>query len=226
VNHPANPTRSRTALLTFRDAAWPDVTFYCHLDSRPVRTCTFDESDDFGVDNGALLRDEPEGRAVYTHLRRGRHCFHVHVSDDEGKPSRLRTFCWRILGQRRPPRPKNFSTGGNLAAPLCPGVSEPLDMTFANPNAGPITIAAGGITKSNIAVTTNKAGCAASNFAVTQGLKVKVTIPAHLTTPVSLSALHVPNSDWPVITMLNTPTNQDACEDAKLTLTYSGIEAH
>jgi hypothetical protein len=42
---------------------------------------------------------------------------------------------------------------------------------------------------------------------------------------VSLSALRVPQDDWPVIEMIETNTNQDACQGARLTLTYSGIEA-
>jgi len=42
---------------------------------------------------------------------------------------------------------------------------------------------------------------------------------------VSLSALGVPQAKWPRIAMLETNTNQDACQGAHLTLTYSGIEA-
>ncbi len=49
--------------------------------------------------------------------------------------------------------------------------------------------------------------------------------PAHQSTPVSLSALGVPQAKWPRIAMLETNTNQDACQGAHLTLTYSGIEA-
>ncbi len=68
-------------------------------------------------------------------------------------------------------------------------------------------------------------GCASSNFAVKQGLTSAVTIPANTTTPVSLDQLDVPQTAWPVVAMLETDTNQDACQGAHLTLTYSGIEA-
>ena len=118
-----------------------------------------------------------------------------------------------------------FAVGGDLTSPLYPGTSQPLDLTFTNPSSSPITIASGGISASNITITSNALGCASSNFAVTKGLTAAVTIPAGRTTPVSLSALGVPQADWPVITMIETNTNQDACQGAKLTLTYSGIEA-
>ena len=52
----------------------------------------------------------------------------------------------------------------------------------------------------------------------------RATETAHATAE-SLHDLGVPQADWPVITMLNTNTNQDACQGATLTLTYSGIEA-
>jgi hypothetical protein len=60
---------------------------------------------------------------------------------------------------------------------------------------------------------------------VLRGLTASVTIPADQTTPVSLSTLGVPQADWPVIEMIDTDSNQDACEGARLTLTYSGIGA-
>jgi hypothetical protein len=223
VQHPASPTRSQTATFAFRDAAWPYVTFHCHVDSRPAHNCTFDEKDNVGPDYQVLHRRQPDSRAVYTSLQPGRHCFEVQVSDDDGRPSPVARFCWRILGL---PGAKKFTVGGNLSTPLYPSVSESLNMTFTNPNARPITIAAGGVGKANIDIAANKVGCAASNFAVTQALTVNVTIPAHQATPISLSALHIPSNDWPVITMLNTTMNQDACQGATLTLMYSGIEAH
>jgi hypothetical protein len=117
-----------------------------------------------------------------------------------------------------------FGVGGNLSTPLYPGTSEPLDMTFTNPSSSPITIGSADLTGSNISISTSQAGCGSSNFHAT-GLGTKVTIPAHQFTPTSLSALNVPQADWPVITMIDTNTNQDACEGATLTLTYSGIEA-
>jgi adhesin/invasin len=111
----------------------------------------------------------------------------------------------------------NFTISGSAPA-LYPGTSQQLNLTFTNPNPSPITIAAGAVT---IAVSTTQPGCSASvNFAVTQGLTASVTVPASSTE--SLSALDVAQDNWPVVSMVETHANQDACEGAPLTFTYSG----
>jgi hypothetical protein len=58
------------------------------------------------------------------------------------------------------------------------------------------------------------------NFAVTRDLLGSIKVPAHSTA--SLSDLGIPTSHWPVIAMVETHTNQDACEGAPLVLHYSG----
>ncbi len=109
------------------------------------------------------------------------------------------------------------SVSGNLTSLLYPGVSHVLDLVFTNPNPVPVTVAANGV---HIAISTNRAGCpAATNFSVNRGLTTSVTIPANSTR--SLGQLGVPGADWPVIGMVDIHTNQDACEGATLTLTYS-----
>jgi hypothetical protein len=109
------------------------------------------------------------------------------------------------------------TVSGNLAAFLYPGTSQLLDLVFTNPESSPITVAANGV---NILISTNRAGCPAStNFSVERGLTTSVTIPANSTR--SLAQLGVPTEDWPVIGMVDTHTNQDACEGATLALDYS-----
>ena len=221
---PISPFTQRTVEFTFTDRGSPrDTFFHCRLDSGPVAVCTGDtDHDGDGRFNppGPFGGGEAEGEKQYTNLAPGRHCFSVYATDREGTRSPTTTDCWTIPGAAR-----NFRVGGDLTSPLFPGTSERLDLTFTNPNSAPITIASGGVTAANIAVTTHKPGCAGSNFAVTHGLTASATVPAHQTTPISLSALGIPQADWPVITMIETHTNQDACEGAVLTLTYSGIEA-
>jgi len=112
----------------------------------------------------------------------------------------------------------NFTISGDIVPLLYPGTSQPLNLVFTNPNPSPITIASGAVT---ITITTTTAGCVAStNFAVIQGLTASVTVPANSTR--SLSSLSTPQANWPVISMVETHTNQDACEGAPLTLHYSG----
>ena len=64
-------------------------------------------------------------------------------------------------------------------------------------------------------------GCpAATNLLVTRSLGATLAVPAHSTK--SLSDMGVPQVQWPVLTMPDLPTNQDACKGAVFTLLYSG----
>jgi hypothetical protein len=197
--------------FTFTDASWPDVTFTCWLDSGPRRSCT--------AATGHRAGPTAEGEWRPGPLPPGRHCVFVLVTGHAGSRSAVSRFCWTI------PTPRNFRVGGDLMATLYPGTSQPLNLTFTNPNPVPIIISRGGISAPNITISAGAPGCASSNFAVAQGLTAAVTIPPGQTRPTSLSALGVPEAKWPVIEMLDTSTNQDACQDAKLTLTFTGIEA-
>jgi hypothetical protein len=206
TSKPPNPTSATSADFKFVDGQWPNVTFWCWVDSGAVQDCTGGSG--------------TEGEFQVSGLTAGQHCFSVYAIDLAGNNSVPTTYCWTVLGAS-----PTFSVGGSLTSPLYPGTSEALDLTFTNPSSSAITIAAGAIGSSNIAITTNHAGCPGSNFAVTQGLTTSETIPAEQVAPISLSGLHVPQTDWPVIAMIDTHTNQNACEGATLTLTYSGIEA-
>jgi hypothetical protein len=212
TRQPANPSADASPEFEFTDRDWPHVRFWCSLDSGAVQPCTGDTDHD-GDRN-------VEGERQYENLPPGQHCFAVYVTSEAGNRSAATTYRWTIEGASA-----TFTVGGNLPDPLYPGTSEPLDLTFTNPSSSPITIAPGGVGSSNIAITTSQAGCAAANFEVSQGLTTSVTVPASQMTPVSLAGLSIPQADWPVITMIDTGSNQDACVGAPLTLTYSGIEA-
>lgn len=209
---PSDPSTDTSPQFTFTDTSWPDVTFTCYLDSASPAGCTGDTDHD---GNHSV-----EGEWQFEHLAAGRHCFYVYATDEAANVGPTTRSCWTIATAT-----KNFTVGGNLTTPLYPGIGEPLNLTFTNPNSSPITIASGAISSANITITTSKAGCAASNFAVVRGLTASVAIPADQLTAESLSALGVAQSNWPVIKMIDTNTNQDACQGAALTLTYSGIVA-
>ena len=197
----------------FVDAGGPGLTFTCSLDSGASFDCTGDTDHD---------GDQAAGSDWHFHdLAAGPHCFAVYASDRAGHAGPATRFCWTISVPAR-----NFTVGGDLATLLYPGTSQSLNLTFTNPGSAPITIPNGNISARNITITSQAPGCASSNFAVAQGLTTSVTIPARQSTPVSLSALGVPQAQWPRIAMIETHTNQDACQGAKLTLTYSGIEAN
>ncbi|HEY2279721.1 MAG TPA: hypothetical protein VGI00_15285 [Streptosporangiaceae bacterium] len=211
VSAPPRKTQLTGAAFLFLSRTRGKVAFSCRLDATAAAPCQGNVTYSGGY--GA-------GRQQYTHLASGQHCFYVRATGQNAKAGPAASYCWTITGGGH-----GFTVGGNLTSPLYPGVSEPLDLTFTNAAASPLTIARGAISAANITITSKTSGCAASNFTVTQGLTRSITIRAHQRTAVSLSALGVPQTDWPVIKMIDTGTNQDACQSATLRLTYSGIEA-
>lgn len=119
---------------------------------------------------------------------------------------------------------RNFGVTGSLQGPLAPGVSLPLDLQISNPE------------KKNIAVTNVSASisqvvrtpaaiaaglpCSSADYSVTQ---FTGTYPFDVQPgSTSLSALGIPQSSWPRISMLDTLQLQDGCKGATLELTYSG----
>jgi large repetitive protein len=203
---PSNPSTDTYPQFRFVDRDWPNVSFYCRLDDGPIVKCTGDteHNGDWRV----------EGEQQYFNLSRNFHCFSVYAVSRWGDKSPTTSYCWTITGTSLMP----FTIGGNITPLLYPGSTQPLDLVFHNPNAEPITIAAGGV---SIAISTTKAGCStATNYAVTKGLTAVVTVPPDSTR--SLSQLAINESNWPLISMIETHTNQDVCSGAPLTLTYRG----
>jgi hypothetical protein len=115
-----------------------------------------------------------------------------------------------------PPQP--FSISGDLDRQLSPGRTGYLNLLLTNPNRQALKV-------TSLAVTLkqpNGSACSsATNFTVVQfGGALPLTIPAH--TSRTLSQLGLPQSQWPRVTMQDLATNQDACKNTNLTLTYSG----
>ena len=206
TSYPSDPSADASPKFTFTDSSWPNVSFTCWLDSGKHKNCT----------GNATV----EGKRQFENVAAGMHCFSVYAASKAGRAGPTTRYCWIIESAAH-----GFAVGGSLTSPLYPGTSQPLNLTFTNPGPSAITIPSGGVSASNITITTSAAGCASSNFEVAQGLTAAVTIRAHTASPTSLSTLGVPQADWPVIEMIETNSNQDACQGAKLTLTYSGIEA-
>ena len=109
-----------------------------------------------------------------------------------------------------------FTIGGNAIATLYPGVTSPINLVLTNPNNVPITV-----TSVTATITSAGAGCdPAANFSIGQQLLVSVNVPANST--MSLSQLSVAQSSWPTIVMVETHTNQNACEGTTVNLSYTG----
>jgi hypothetical protein len=112
---------------------------------------------------------------------------------------------------------KQFAISGSLDRSLAPGVTGFLDLALTNPNNQPMDI-----TNLTVSITgTSKAGCATSNFSVTQfSGTYPVTLPANSTK--TLSQLGVAQPFRPQVTMIDLPVNQDVCKNTGLTLGYTG----
>ena len=159
------------------------------------------------------------GGIRYSDLGLGRHCFYV-LAVRGGYRSAPRGFCW----QCRPIRVSGgFTIGGNAPDLFYPGTSEPLDLALTNPFNFDIKVLSVSITVEPVPAKNgvpDPACPATSNLLVTRPLGATLTVPARSTK--SLSDLGVPQAEWPVLTMPDLPTNQDACEGATFTLLYSG----
>ncbi len=116
---------------------------------------------------------------------------------------------------------QSFGINGNAVGTFYPGAASlPINLVITNPFSTTLTV-----TSATVTVTgTNASGCDASNFTVVQNLQGTVNIPANTTE--SLQAAGDPQSNWPSVQMIDTNTNQDACEGATVNFTYSGSGTH
>lgn len=120
---------------------------------------------------------------------------------------------------------KPFTISGNLAEPLAPGISRPLNLTLTNPNNKPLAITnltatVQSVTRTAYAIAHNQP-CTAADYPITQySGPYPLSVPANSST--TLAGLGVSTSARPKVSMLNTALNQDGCKGATLTLTYSG----
>lgn len=106
-------------------------------------------------------------------------------------------------------------TADRVLAPGAPGGA--VDLALTNPFNTAMSV-------TNLMMTvlgTNKVGCDPSNYQVTPYAgPASLAVPAHSTR--TLSGLGVPRAQWPQVTMLNLPVNQDACKNATVNLRYAG----
>jgi hypothetical protein len=117
----------------------------------------------------------------------------------------------------------SFRIAGDLAGVLAPGVTEPLDLELTNPGPSEISITALAVSIERVdaprADPTHP--CSLEDFSVAQfsgayGFKLG---PGQTR---ALSELGFPESQWPQVTMLDRPVNQDGCKGASLSFTYGG----
>ncbi len=196
---PESPTYDTSARFVFIDRGQHDG-FQCTLDNAPFVPCG-------------------PGDVSYYDLGLGRHCFEVQAVHG-GLRSAPTSFCWRC----RPVLVRGeFSIGGNAADLFYPGTSQALDLIITNPLKFAIKVLSVSVTVEPVPAKDGRPdpGCPGNvNMLVTEPLRATFPVPAGSTK--SLFDLGVPRGDWPVLTMPDLPTNQDACEGATFELTYLG----
>jgi hypothetical protein len=108
-----------------------------------------------------------------------------------------------------------FTLTGTLDRQLAPGVTGYLDVALHNTNNQTLQVTALSVTVTAI----DAPGCGPANFTTAPFSGGPVNIPANTTR--TLSQLNVPRSQWPSVTMIDLPSNQDACKGTSLSLTYA-----
>lgn len=190
---PSDPSSSAAASFAFTDG-WGEATFECSLDSQAWTPC--------------------QAAITYTGLRPGAHAFAVRAIDPAGDVSQAMPFSWTITA---PSSGLPFTIRGDAVGYLYPGASaQQVPLTIRNPDSVAIDVT--GLT-AVIDESSLPAGCSSSGYELEQasipsaGIAVpaggSVTLPAQGATTAS-------------IRMLDLPIDQDACQNAQLTLNYSG----
>jgi hypothetical protein len=132
-----------------------------------------------------------------------------------GKAAATRAAPFTLTVQQ--PQGVPFTITGSVSSLLYPGTSaESIPVTLSNP--GSVTIYVTGL---NVSVqSTGATGCSASWFQITQSnISGTQTVAVPATSSVTLPSQ---GATAPSIQMTTSPNNQDACQNATLSLAYTG----
>lgn len=218
TGHPDNPTFDSHVEFHFTNTEANDG-FRCQLDSGAITACTGDpDADgDLFVGPGCLLSSCSAGEAEYENVAPGDHCFQVVAVDAAGNLSPMTSFCWTIAIK------SGFTISGDASALMYPGVTQTVNLVFTNPNNFDLKVLSVTITvqSGTTKVGNPNPGCVGTqNLVVARPFTGPAVVPKNSTK--SLSDLHVPTAQWPVVQMPNLPFSQDACQDTTFHMTYTG----
>ena len=189
---PTNPTSATSATLTFTDRG-AGVTYQCDLDGAGWHPCT--------------------SPATYSGLGVGGHVLQVRAVNNAGGISAPVSYGWTIVPTSGMP----FTISGDAVGLLYPGgATRTIPLTLTNPNGVPVYVTSVTVT---LAASSLPAGCSASDYQITQASIPSggVDVPASGTV-----TLPAQGATTATVQMVDTDTNQDACQNAQLTLDYSG----
>jgi hypothetical protein len=192
---PANPSVQTSAGLGFTDAEI-GLQFECHLDGSAWGACASPIS--------------------YRNLSPQVHVFDVRAVDRAGNISSATADTWRVaLATAAGSTP--FTISGNVLGSLYPGgPKRTIPLTFHNPGPSPLAVTAASI---RLEPSSLPSGCRPSDYQITQPVMPSSGLPVAAGASVTLPTAQVAA---PVISMVNTPGNQDPCRGAKLVFSYTG----
>lgn len=119
--------------------------------------------------------------------------------------------------------PVGFTISGSLATPLRPGLTVPLDLTLTNPSATTIIVTSLDVALASIDAPRADGShtCTVDDFTVTQFSGTgAVALEAGRTS--SLGELGFTVDEWPQVTLVDRPVNQDGCQQASLGFRLGG----
>jgi hypothetical protein len=122
-----------------------------------------------------------------------------------------------------PAPPDAFTIAGTLPNLLTPGTGEPLDLTLTNLEGTDLVIASLNVQVAAVSGPQRNSihTCDPEDFSVEQFSGTPgFTLPAASST--DLGELGFEPSEWPTVSMLNRPVNQDGCKGASLSLSFTG----
>lgn len=115
-----------------------------------------------------------------------------------------------------------FAVGGSVSG-LYPGEPGPLNLQLTNPNGTALKITGLGVSIERIHAPNATAAlpCSLADFSLQQfGGYYPLYVPAMSSR--KLDQLGIPSSEWPQVTVVDRPADQDGCRGASLSLAYSG----
>lgn len=191
---PPNPSASSSATFAFADRE-AGAVFQCSLDNAAFAACASPKA--------------------YAGLANGGHAFSVRALDAAGNRSASTSYAWRVAASTTG---LPFTISGGYGGLLYPGKSADLSVRVANPNGAAILV-----TSLTVSVQpgSSKAGCDGPGNLTVRQSNVSAANPLSVPANGSVTLPSGPVSA-PQVTMLNLPTNQDACQGAVYTFVYGG----
>jgi hypothetical protein len=192
VQHPDKVATTASARFGF-SARGRNPRFLCRLDGRAWKRC--------------------HSPVTFGGLAAGIHSFSVRSVGGGGRRGRAARFRWRVL------EPMGFSIQPRLdgLSALYPGApSVPLPLTIANPNPVPIFV-----TSLRATATADPLGCTSAENLVLAGSSASPATPIAVPAGGSVT-LPAAGVSPPTIQLRDLPVNQDACQNARFPLAFSG----